>query len=255
MKKIHYVFLLCLFFSSCSTKKNIVYLQNLNFNENLEFKYSQYKLKVDDILKIDFSSESPEAVQIFNSVSLTANTISNTKDNLIFNGYKIDSDGFISVPSIGSVKAVGMTISELKHILYGEIINKGLMTSIHIDVKLLNQHFTVLGEVNNPGRHEFLKNNLNIIEAIGIAGDLTINGKRNDIKLLREKNGVLHVSSYDLTSNKIFESDYFQIFSGDIIIVNPNTNRVKNAGIIGNSGTLVSLLSFLLSSIIIISNN
>ena len=95
---------------------------------------------------------------------------------------------------------------------------------------------------------------MNILKAIGLSGDLTINGKRNDIKLIREIEGEQVVSSIDLTKSEFINAGSFQILSGDIIIVNPNSARVKNAGIIGNSGTLLSLLSFLLSSIIIINN-
>ena len=124
-----------------------------------------------------------------------------------------------------------------------------------IDIKLVNSYFTILGEVKNPGRYDFLQNNLNIIEAVGLAGDLTINGKRNDIRLIRDYHGEKKVFTVDFTNTEFISSDNFQVFSGDIIIINPNTTRVKNAGIIGNSGTLLSLLSFILTSIIVISNN
>ncbi|MFL2610540.1 MAG: polysaccharide biosynthesis/export family protein, partial [Flavobacteriaceae bacterium] len=123
----------------------------------------------------------------------------------------------------------------------------------YVDVKLLNAHFTILGEVNKPGKYEYFKNNMNILEAIGMAGDLTINGMRKDIKLIRDYNGEIKVSSIDLTK-KSFISDNFQIFSRDIIIINPNETKIKNAGVIGNSGTLLSLLSFLTTLIVLISN-
>ena len=85
-----------------------------------------------------------------------------------------------------------------------------------------------------------------------MAGDLTINGLRDDIKIIREINGKKNISSVDLTKSDFLVSENYQIISGDIILVNPNSTRVKNAGLIGNSGTLLSLLSFLLSSIIVI---
>ena len=84
---------------------------------------------------------------------------------------------------------------------------------------------------------------------------ITINGKRDDIKILRKINNNLSVSSLDITSSNIFNSGNIQIFPGDIIIVNPNNARVKNAGIIGNSGNLLSVLSFILSSIILITSS
>ena len=123
-----------------------------------------------------------------------------------------------------------------------------------MDIKLLNAHFTILGEVQNPGKYDFLKNNLNILEAIGMAGDLTINGVRDNNKLIRTFSGDNLIFEIDLTKSSIINGDKFQLFSGDIILVNQNSTRVSNAGIIGNSGTLISLLSFLLSSIILITN-
>ena len=88
-----------------------------------------------------------------------------------------------------------------------------------------------------------------------MAGDLTINGKRKDIKIIRDYESVRKIFSVDISKPDILISDNFQIYPGDIIIVNPNTSRIKNAGIIGNSGTLLSLLSFILSSIIVISRS
>ena len=108
--------------------------------------------------------------------------------------------------------------------------------------------------VNTPGRYDYFENNINILEAIGRAGDLTITGKRNNIKLIREIDNKTTIHKLDLTNPELINSKFFQIQSGDIIIVDPNSTRVKNAGVIGNSGTLLSLLSFILSSIIVINN-
>lgn len=120
-----------------------------------------------------------------------------------------------------------------------------------VDVKVLNRNFTIIGEVKNPGKYYF-DEEINILQAIGMAGDLTITGKRDDIKMIRFYNNSRNIYNIDLTDSALLNQDFFQVYSGDILIVNPNTTKVKNAGIIGNSGTLLSLLSFLLSSIIII---
>ena len=87
-----------------------------------------------------------------------------------------------------------------------------------------------------------------------MAGDLNITADRKDIKIIRENGNKKLIGSIDLTNSSYLNSDFYQIKSGDIIIVNPNYTRVKNAGIIGNSGTLISLLSFILTSIILINN-
>ena len=96
---------------------------------------------------------------------------------------------------------------------------------------------------------------MDIFQAIGIAGDLTINGKRKDIKIVRKNDNIIKVDSVDITSAQLLTSKKFQIFPGDIIIVNPNNARVKNAGVIGNTGNLLSVLSFILTSIVLITSN
>ena len=256
MKRLfHLIFIIFLIFS-CSTKKNIIYLQNSEKYSVNSTGYVEYKLKVDDILKIDVSLNNE---LILESVpNLYSNNTNNgvSSNNLDFFGYQIDFSGYINFPSLGKIKVVDKTITEVRSILYDRFQKDGLynINNISIDIKHINAYFNVLGEVSRPGKHTFLKNNINIIDALGIAGDLLITGKRDDIKLIRSLNGELKVYNIDLTSDYPFENN-IQIYSGDTIIVNPNTNRVKNAGIIGNAGNLLSLLSFILSSIIVISNN
>ena len=133
-------------------------------------------------------------------------------------------------------------------------MEKGILLNPLLDIKVINSNFTILGEVNRPGRYDFLKNNINIFEAIGIAGDLTITGKRSDVKLIRQVDNKTIIKEIDLTNIDLIESEYFQLISNDIIIVNPNKTRINNAGLIGNSSTLITLLSFILSSIIVINN-
>lgn len=257
MKFPWFILMTCIFIfiNSCSTKKDIIYMQDIDFKKLYENSYNEYQIKVDDILKIDINAEIPEATLTFNPGATTPSSYTNTLENMIFNGYQVDIDGNINFPVLGKIKAQGLTINELKSYILNDIENeRDLLVNPSIDIKILNSHFTVLGEVNQPGKYNFVENNLNILEALGIAGDLTINGKRESVKLLREINGKLKIFEIDLTNVKFLTENFFQISSGDILIVDPNSSRIKNAGVIGNSGTLLSLLSFILSSIIVISN-
>ena len=234
---------------SCSSKRNIIYLQDAEETSSFSLKYEEYKIAVDDILKISIVPNAPEFLDSFNPNAVNAQN----REALLYEGYQVGLDGNIYYPMIGKIHVEGKTLSQIRELLVSEVIGSQFLKNPRIDVKLLNTHFTILGEVKSPGRYVFLKNNINILEAIGMAGDLTINGLRNDIKIIRDISGTKKITSIDLTNSE-FINDNFQIFSGDIIIVNPNTTRVKNAGIIGNSGTLLSLLSFILSSIIVINN-
>lgn len=227
-------------------------MQDLNTDNSYFTNYSEYKIKSDDVLKIDISTDNIDQLVI--NQKLSSQFENSNRESLIFAGYQVSSDGTIAFPSLGIIHVKGMTIKEIKDHIHKKLIDKAILINPTVDVKLLNAYFVVLGEANNPGRFEYFRNNLNIFEAISMAGDLTINGKRKDIKLIRDVDGKKIIKTIDLTSSKIFDSDFFQIVSGDILIINPNNSRVKNAGIIGNSGTLISLLSFLLSSVIVMSS-
>ena len=252
-----FIFFLILL-SSCSSKKDIIYFQDLPDTSKFDVNYKQYLINSDDILKIEINGLHPEfGLNITPIIPNNSFSNSSSKEVFILKGYQVDYEGFITLPVLGKFKAADLSIEEFRNNLTEAIINSKILTSApSVDVKLLNNHFTILGEVNQPGRYDFLDNNLNLLEAIGFAGDLTINGVRSDVKILRQNDQNVDVITVDLTSSKFINTGIgFQILPGDIIIVNPNRNRVKNAGIIGNSGTLLSLLSFLLTSFIILSSN
>ena len=182
MKNLIYIFLIIII-SSCSTKKQINYLQDIDLNDSYSNKYMQYKIKVDDILKISINSNIPE---LSNGLDVKSNSGSNLEYYLL-NGYQVDSNGYIYLPDIDSLLVEGKTIPEIRNTIYEKIvIDKKILLNPSIDVKLINSHFIILGEVNKPGKYEFLENNLNVFEAIGMAGDLTINGLRKDVKVIRD---------------------------------------------------------------------
>ena len=238
---------------SCSTKKSILYLQGDNNNYLSDFNYEELKIVPGNILKVDIFTENPEISLLFNPKSAISN-IPRDKQSMLYDGYMVSPNGNINLPVLGSVRLLNSTITEARKIIYDLLVSDGFLKNPTVDIKILNNYYTIIGEVNQPGRYEFIENNINIFEAIGKSGDLTINGSRKDVKIIRDysnkKNTIL---TLDLTKSNNFSKQNFQIFPGDIIIVNPNISRIKNAGIIGNAGNLLSLLSFILSSIIVIS--
>ena len=246
-----YFIILFIFISSCA-KKDVLFIQDLNESDISNIKYNEIVIQEDDILKIQVTTQSPELTQLFN-ISATINA--NALENYQLNGYLVNAEGFISFPLLGSIKVKGLTLNQISKLIATSLVTNGELLNPTVDVKIVNAYFTILGEVNKPGRYSFIKNNMDILQAIGIAGDLTINGQRKNVKILRRLNDKLRVSSVDLTSSDFFASPNFQIIPGDIIIVDPNNSRVKNAGIIGNAGNLLSVLSFILSSIILITSN
>ncbi len=245
--------LLILLIFSCSTKKDILLVQNTNSNTEFKVNFEDVKIKPDDILRIKISSKSPELSGLFSFNQNIPNN--NTLESYQIEGYLVNSDGFVKIPSLDPILVKDLTLNQASNLIENLLKEQEDIKNTTVDVKIVNAYFTILGEVNKPGRYNFLENNIDIFQALGIAGDLTINGKRNDIKIIRKNNDNLKVKNIDITSAEFLNSDSFQVYPGDIIIVNANNARVKNAGIIGNFGNLLSVLSFLLSSLILISNN
>lgn len=252
--KIRYFTLLLIllfFYFGCSSKKDIVYLQDIDNTKLDKLVFNDHIVKSDDILKIDVNSSNPELVVNFNSTASNFNL--NNVDIVKINGYKVDNEGFINFPTLGMLNVNGLKLKQIEDLIYKLLFDSGQLINHTVKISLVNARFTALGEVNKPGTYYFYENNMSILEALGLAGDLTINGVRDDVKLIRNINGERVVYNIDLTSSEYLNDiKLLQVISGDVIIVSPNNTRVKNAGIIGNSGTLISLLSFLLSSIIVI---
>lgn len=245
--------LLILLIFSCSSKKDILLVQNTNNNTEFKVNFEDVKIKPDDILRIKISSKSPELSGLFSFNQNIPNN--NTLESYQIEGYLVNSDGFVKIPSLNPILVKDLTLNQVSNLIENLLKEQEDIKDTTVDVKIVNAYFTILGEVNKPGRYNFLENNIDIFQALGIAGDLTINGKRNDIKIIRKNNDNLTVKNIDITSTEFLNSDSFQVYPGDIIIVNANNARVKNAGVIGNFGNLLSVLSFVLSSLILISNN
>ena len=121
----------------------------------------------------------------------------------------VNSDGFINIPLLSPVLVKDLTVFEASEKIQKSLEDQGLLINSTVDVKILNSYFTVLGEVNKPGRYNFIKNNINIFNALGLAGDLTINGNRDDIRILRNFDG-------NLVTNDRFDK---QIYFHQIILV------------------------------------
>ncbi len=239
--------------SSCSSKKSILYLQKDSIEEtSADYSVYEHKITPGDILKIDLLSDDYE--NILNESKIYENQ-NITRESLILTSYLVDRDGFVKYSNFGKLKVSGLSVDQVENMIEKFYIESDILTNPVFKVSIINKSFTLLGEVNNPGKYYFDEDVLDIFQALGLGGDLTIYGKRDEIKIVRNIGDMHQIINLDLTSKNIINNEDFQVIPGDIIIVNPNTTRVKNAGIIGNSGTLVTLLSFILSSIILTTSN
>ena len=254
MRKLMFIVVIFFMISSCTSKRGMTYLNgvdNFNFTDINKQKIA-YTIQADDILSVEVRSVEPEAAIVYNRISQKTGTISNI-DLLQLEGYLVSSDYTINFPVLGILKVEG-TISEVEKNIAKLLSDSGHLVRPTVTVRLLNGKFTVLGEVTRPGTFTFIEKNLSLLQALGYAGDLTINGKRKNITLIREVNGIRSTRKLDLTSKDILDNPSYYIRNNDVIIVNPNYSRIKSAGFIGSPQTIASISSLLLSITLLIIN-
>lgn len=253
MNSKHFSLILSLFilFQSCVTKKRILYLQDSDSIKNIKVDYNNNIIQVDDILKISISTLIPEAAIPYNG-NLANNINLPSLDMMLLEGYLVSNNMTIKFPVLGEISVKGKTTSDLENEIKKLLIKGDHLVNPTVKIRLLNAKFTILGEVGSPGTYTYTENNINLLQAIGLAGDLTIDGDRKDIILIREVNGQRSSINIDLTSTNWLETPYQNIQPNDIIIVNPNFKKIKSAGLVGNISTVLSIASVILSSIILI---
>jgi polysaccharide export outer membrane protein len=258
-------FVLVFFLFSCKTPKNVAYFQDLTdtskiYTQALKETY-EVEIKPDDILEIIVNNINSDAAAPFNlgntNPSLTPNTqIAQgatglklnvpTSDNSTGKGYLVDKNGAIDFPILGNIKVQGLTIPQLKDSLKLRL-NKYLQDPI-LNIRLLNYKVTVLGEVGRPSTYSIPSERITVMDAIGMAGDLTIYGKRENVLLIREENGERKFVRLNLNSTNIFESPYYYLKQNDIIYVEPNESKIvaSNATRLRDIALLTSFLTLLI---------
>ena len=240
-----------LFFCSCVSKKELLYFQDIQTINNIEVISSQNILQENDILKIDVTSLEMNASIPYNKVS-GVNNFGNTLQLLQLNGYLVSMKKTINFPILGEISVSGKTPKDLEQYLKELLSSKGHLINPNITVRLLNSKVTILGEVRKPGTYTFTEKSISFLQALGLAGDLTIDGNRKNVIVIRESSGQRTTTNIDLTSASWLTSPYQNIQPNDVIIVNPNSKKIKSAGLVGNISTVLSIASILLSTIILI---
>lgn len=245
------VLFLCML-CSCASKKKVLYLQDAS-NEGInKVNYESAKIQPNDILKITVESLVPEASIPYNK-NISQAQIAQNLQLLQLEGYLVSEQNTINFPVLGKIQTSNLTTEELQNEIRQQLVSGGHLSNPTVSVRLLNAKITILGEVNKPGTYNFTEQNITLLQALGYAGDLTINGKREDILVTREVDGVRKITHIDLTSSSFMSGDFYFIKPNDVIIVNPNNPRVKNAGFIGNINNVLTIASLLLSVAILVS--
>ena len=238
-------FFILVLLGSCASRKDYVYVQDID-TVKIDTVTYQSILQPDDLLTIIVRGDNPEAVASFNmpNASFTSNTQDGVEIQRMFT-YLIDSNSTINFPLIGKIKLGGLTRIEAEKLLEKEVSKYVILPKI--DLRILNYKITVQGEVNRPGTYPISSERITLIEALSLAGDLTIYGKRNNVLLIREENGAKKVVRLDLTTSKFINTPYYYLRQNDVIYVEPNKTKI-NAAVVGpNTGIILSAVSLLVT--------
>ena len=253
MKYFYFSVILVFLFTSCSTKNQIIYLKNIEKQEaNSWVDFSNIKdiIEPGDILKIEVRTVIPEASVPYNKTIAT--TFQNNLELLKLEGYLVDDQMSINFPVLGRVSVKNLDEEQLEKKIKKLLEEGNHLTNPTISIRRINNKVTVLGEVRNPGTFSYLEKNLNILQALGYAGDLTIDGKRKDITLIRELNGTRKAYNVELTKSEFLNSPLYNLKNNDILIINPSFNKVKSAGFIGSPASIATIASLLLNITLLI---
>ena len=218
--------IITLIFSSCATKKDVVYFQGIGDFETIADKNSfTPKFKVDDLINIHVSTLDPEASVPFN-LFRGASEGGITPEQV---DYLIDQDGEIDFPVVGKLKISGLSAEEVRGLLR-EKLSPYLKNPI-INIRLQNFTVTVLGEVTRPGTYPVSGERITILEALGLAGDLTVKGVRDNIMVIRDFDGTKVSTRIDLTSKGALSSPVFYLTQNDVVYVEPNQSAITSSSL------------------------
>ena len=251
VKHLLLIFSIFTLLQSCVSKKEMLYLQDVESYNNTDVTYNNHTIQVDDILKISVSTLMPEAALPYNNVT-GGSVVANSIDVMKLDGYLVSKTMTINFPVLGELSVKEKTAQDLENDIKKLLVDGGYLINPNVTVRLLNAKVTILGEVNNPGTFSFTENNVSFLQALGLAGDLTINGSREDVVVLRYVDGVQTTARINLTSANFLSGPYQMVKPNDVIVVNPNSAKLKTAGYVGNISTILGITSLLLSSIILL---
>lgn len=254
-------FVAALLFASCSTPQNIVYFQNklVNHPEAID-KYAGIVIQPNDVMSIVVTSRNPELVAMFNlpMVNYEVGSSSATSETLL--GYVVDSDGYIEYPFLGPIKVAGLTRWEVAELIQGKLVKGGYLADAIVVVEFMNFKISVLGEVNAPGVYKVDGDKVTILEALSLARDLTIYGMRENVTVIRERNGERTMYEINLCDVSMFKSPAYYLQQNDVIYVEPSPAKASQAtmddkslriaSVALSSGTIIVSLVTLLANIL-----
>ncbi len=227
---------LILMLGSCTTHKNMIYFRDL---ENVRqtallsntMDNAEHKIENNEMLSIRITSPTTEeaAYRIFNiNNDYKHGGTSQVSGRAESTGYLVNSEGYIEIPLLGPIRAAGLTKTELKDYITKKILDKKLLIDPIVEIRYLNYEVTVLGEVTRPTVINVPNEKISLIKALGVAGDITAYGRRDNVMLIREEAGKKVVTRLDLNSSTFLQSPYYYLQPNDVVYVETTKNRAAS---------------------------
>jgi polysaccharide export outer membrane protein len=234
------LFLMLLF--SCASKKDMIYYQDIDALGAQE-KSNSYEIKIqpDDLLQISVYAEDPEITKAF-SLNVSSETAAGATAGSV---YLVDASGFINFPTLGKLKVSGLSRTDVLELLNSRVsqyIKKPI-----ISLRITNFKVSVQGEVNAPGTYPIASERITLIEALSMAKDLTVYGKRNNILIIREIDGVKSYNRVDITKAGFMDTPFYYLAQNDVVYVEPNQNKINGSAVGPSTGLIFSVMSILVA--------
>jgi len=249
MKYILFAFIVMCLMGSCASRNDLVYFQQDSVLLDTKFQMQAPRLQAGDILTISVTADDIRATEPYNQVNVyQAGTMQN--NHPFIPTYAIDQDGTIDFPKLGRIRLAGKTRVEAIEFIKKEvgkyIVNPG------VNINLRNFRITVIGEVVRPGNFLIDNDRLSILEALSLAGDLTINGVRKNVLVIREENGQKNEYRIDLTQRESLNSPVYFLRQNDLIYVAPNGAKIQSSKYTQNTSIFVSIAGLIITIIAVI---
>lgn len=255
---------LCLCFlaiTSCTSTKNVAYFQDISPDEQSELantaKYTEPTIQPDDILSISIFTIDPATNMIVNqaasqAINTNPNPVASLAATPATSGFLVDKNGEIDLSVVGKVKVTGLTTFQTRDLIKEKA--SVVYTNPNVQVRFANFKVTVLGEVARPASYVIPNEKVSVLDALGLAGDLTIFGKRENVTLIRDNDGKKEFAKLNLNSKELFNSPYYYLKQNDVLYVEPNKGKAASLNQARTQtyaliGSLVSVLVVLFTRI------
>ncbi len=247
MKKIIALIVFIGLLHSCATKDDVVYFNGMNSTDNsigLDSYSPTYH--IDDELVIIVNALDSEAARPFNKSSVSVSLdILDARGRERIQTYRVDPDGNVNFPVLGKLKMAGLNRAQATQMLQEKLAV--YIKDPIVDIETVNYRITVLGEVNRPGTFTATNERITLVEAISLAGDMTIYGERENVLVIQDYDGKKTYTRVNLKSDELFNSPVYYLSQNDVVYVEPNKTRAKNSSIGAQTGVLLSAFGLLIS--------